>query len=127
MTFVDGLKKSNVRFEFPIISFEAATDLEAGKLVELNSDGKVFAASADTTTFLGMVYKGGKAGEDVPIVVKGIVKCVAGAAVAPGAKVKVGTDGKVIAWDGSTDRADMIIGRALNKADADGDTVYVLF
>lgn len=60
-------------------------------------------------------------GERVPTTVVGTAIATAGAAIALGAAVEVGTAGKVV-----TKSAGVTVGRALQAAAADGDLIEVL-
>lgn len=70
---------------------------------------------------VGFAQTGGASGARLPVVALGTSIAVAGAAIAMGALVEVGTAGKVV-----TRSAGVSIGRALSAAAADGDQIEVL-
>lgn len=66
----------------------------------------------------------GAAGDLLPVDVMGTAIVQAGAAIAVGATVMVGTDGKAITHDGDGDKH--ALGRALEAAAGDGSLIEVL-
>lgn len=80
--------------------------------------GAVAAAGANT---LGVTRSNAQIGEDVPVDVLGTAIVTAGAAIAQGASIEVGTAGKAI-----TANAGKVVARALQAAAADGSRIEVL-
>ena len=99
-----------------VLTVTASAALTQNRAV--NIAGAVPAAGA---TSLGIAQTGGAIGDLVPVNVSGTAVATAGAAIAKGAAVEVGTDGKVITKD-----TGITIGRALAAAAADGDQVEIL-
>ena len=111
------------------ISFTAGEAITANELLELDSNGKAVATSANSTKFVGLAMT--DAAKDAAVVAyTGLVEeLTAAAAIAPGQRLVVGGTGKtqrVIPFDSASHTADMIIGVALEAAAADGDTIKAL-
>jgi len=118
-----------------IESYEAEGAITKGSPVELTNDGKV-SATATTWYGFGIAVKSAVDGEQVPILRRGRVKVVAnGALTAAGVAVRNGGNGKVTelndqAIDESGEASYTIymsrkLGKALQKADADGDLIFI--
>lgn len=118
-----------------IESFEAEGVIAKGSPVELTNDGKV-TATPTTWYGYGVAVKAAADGEQVPILRRGRVKVVANSALtAAGVAVRNGGNGKV------TELNDQLVneggaatytlymsrklGKALQKADADGDLIFI--
>jgi hypothetical protein len=118
-----------------IESYEAAVAITKGWPVELTVDGKVTQTPATWYGF-GVATKSAAIGEMVPVLKKGRVKVTANASLtAAGVNVRNAGSGKV------TELSDQAVneggsatysiyqsrklGRALNKADADGDLIFI--
>ena len=99
-----------------VLSVAASAALTAKRAVTIA--GAVPSAGA---TSLGIAQTDGAIGDMVPVNVQGTAVATAGAAIAKGALVEVGTGGKVITKD-----TGISVGRALSAAAADGDDVEVL-
>jgi len=118
-----------------IESYEAAVAITKGWPVELTVDGKV--TGTPTTWYgFGTAMKSVGAGELCPVLRKGRVKMVAnGSMTAAGVSVRNAGSGKVTELNdqavnegGSANYTIYMsrrLGRALNKADADGDLIFV--
>ncbi|MCP4697956.1 MAG: DUF2190 domain-containing protein [Gammaproteobacteria bacterium] len=78
------------------------------------------AASAAGARADGPVLMRGDSGDAVPICTIGTAQAVAGGAVATGAQLEVGTDGKVV-----TKSAGVVVAKARESAAADGDEIEV--
>jgi hypothetical protein len=81
-------------------------------------DGNVATAGAIA---LGICDADTSAGEQAPVAVSGILLATAGAAIAKGAAVEVGTAGKVI-----TKATGIGVGYAMDAASADGDVIRIV-
>jgi hypothetical protein len=118
-----------------IESYEADGVIAKGSPVELTNDGKV-TATVTTWFGFGIAVKAAVGGEQVPILRRGRVKVVAnGATTAAGVAVRNGGNGKV------TELSDQAVneggaatftvymsrklGKALQKADTDGDLIFI--
>lgn len=73
---------------------------------------------------IGVTRSDGETGDPIPVDVHGTAIVTAGGAIAAGATVAVGTDGKAVAHDGDGDKH--AVGRALTAATADGAALEVL-
>ncbi len=99
-----------------ITSILAAAALARFQMVGF--DGNVAAAGAAA---LGACDTDTDLGDEAPVAVSGILLVTAGAAIAVGAKVEVGTSGKVI-----TNTTGVSCGYALDAAAADGDAIRIV-
>ncbi len=70
---------------------------------------------------VGFANTGASAGQRMPVTVLGTALAVAGAAIAVGTAVEVGTAGKLVPQSDG-----VIVARALTAAAADGDVIEVL-
>lgn len=70
---------------------------------------------------IGFANTAATSGQRVPTTVVGTALAIAGAAIANGAAIEVGSAGKVV-----TKSAGVTVGRALQAAAADGDVIEVL-
>lgn len=93
----------------------AAADVLAARAI--NALGAVPVAGA---TSAGLTTMEAKAGTRAPYAALGTAVGIAGAAVAAGAALEVGTAGKLI-----TRTSGVMVGRALSAAAADGDEIEV--
>src|SRR5262245_47100431 len=98
----------------------AGEDLSAkvNYLVKMNSDGEIVLAGADEKA-LGTVYEGAAEGAACSVAMGAILKVVASAAIAKGARVKVAAGGKAVT--GTTNP----VGVALSSCSADGEVISV--
>ena len=98
----------------------AGEDLSAkiNYLVKMNSSGEIVLAGADEKA-LGTLFEGGAAGAAVTVAFGAILKVVASAAIAKGARVKVAAGGKGVT--GTTNP----VGMALSSCAADGEVISV--
>lgn len=87
----------------------AAAELARGTAISINgtttSAGEAMHGVADTKAYIG---------DELAVDVLGTTSCVAGAAIAQGALIEVGTDGKFI-----TQSAGKAVGRAMTAASGD--------
>lgn len=90
--------------------------------VKLHTDGTVILCSSSGEVPEGILQNNPAIGIAASIMVSGVSKCVAGAAINQGAKVMVHSDGKV--RTATTGLA--IIGTALEPSTADGDIIPVM-
>lgn len=118
-----------------INSFVASDAIMKGSPVELTNDGKV-TATPSTFNAIGVAVKSVATGEQCPVLQQGRVKVVAdGALSAAGCAVRMAGNGKVtelydqtVNEGGSaqyTVYANRKLGTALNKADANGDLIFI--
>jgi hypothetical protein len=118
-----------------IESYEADGDIEKGSPVELTNAGKV-TATPTTWYGFGIAVKAALSGELVSVLRRGRVKVVAnGALSAAGVAVRNGGSGKVTeVSDQPVDEGGAAtytiylsrkLGTALQKADADGDLIFI--
>jgi hypothetical protein len=111
-----------------IQTFENGEDLSAGRyLIMKLSTGKLVKSSAATDTLLGVLNENAidsaTSGNQLGVCVSGIAYVKAGAAFPAGAFLITNASGKAIETAGATD---IILGQALETADADGDVVKCL-
>jgi hypothetical protein len=106
----------------------AAAGVLPYRVVKIAAGDTIDLQTASNTRSLGVVQEAldvakvatGKAVVDVRL--QGVSKCVAGAAIAQGAEVMATTAGKVIT---AATSANIVFGRALSAAAADGDYVDI--
>lgn len=100
---------------------------EVGYAVKV-SGVKSFAPAAGGDTVVGTSHHKVAIGEVGTVRIKGdIVPMTAGAAIAAGARVKIGaTAGQVIAWVDGTDDKDLIVGVAWTAAAAANDDINII-
>ena len=87
-------------------------------LVKMNSSGEIVLAGANEKA-LGSLFEAGAAGAAVSVAMGSILKVVASAAIAKGARVAVAAGGKAVT--GTTNP----VGMALSSCAADGELVSV--
>ena len=97
------------------LTIKLAQDTEANRFVQFNG-----ATAAAAGVAAGPTYMKGKLNERVAVTVLGAAPAVAGGAIAEGAELQVGNDGKVI-----TRAAGKTVGWALEAAAADGDALSI--
>ena len=118
-----------------IESYEAATEITKGYPVELTAESKV-TQTPSTWYGFGVAVKSAAAGEMASILVNGRVKVAAnGALTAAGVAVRNAGGGKVTELNdqpvnegGSATYTVYLsrkLGKALNKADTDGDLIFI--
>ena len=111
-----------------IETFENGADLSAGRYYIMSlSGGKLIKASAATDTLVGVLNENAvdsaTSGNQLGLCVNGIAYVVAGAATPAGAFLISNSSGKAIETAGATD---ILLGQALETADADGDVIKCL-
>jgi hypothetical protein len=118
-----------------IESYEADGAITKGTPVEITNDGTV-TATPTTWYGFGVAVKSAADGEQVPILRRGRVKVVANSATtAAGVAVRNGGNGKVTELNDQhvneggeanyTIYMSRKLGKALQKADADGDLIFI--
>jgi hypothetical protein len=118
-----------------IESYEADGAITKGSPVELSNDGKV-TATPTTWYGFGIAVKAAADGQQVSVLRRGRVKVVANAATsAAGVAVRNGGNGKVTELNDQpvneggaatyTVYMSRKLGKGLNKADADGDLIFI--
>ena len=106
----------NGSFSNLALTVTASADLTAERFASLSG-----AAATAAAGFVGVVRNDIKSGDGVTLDVAGIVTVVAGAEVAAGALVEVGTGGKAI-----TRASGVAVGRAFTAAAGDGAKFSVI-
>jgi Uncharacterized conserved protein (DUF2190) len=115
-------------FQVPLFlpsGFEASADLSASqfRVVKLGSTG-IAVATAATDNIVGVLQdKPAAAGRACQVMVHGISRVVASAAITKGAFLTATTGGKVVT---TTTAGQHIIGTAVEDAAADGDVIACL-
>ena len=107
------------------VTLEAGSDLSAGQFhfVLLASDGQVDLVASAGGDADGVLYNDpAAAGRAATVAISGIVKVVAGAAVAVGDKVQSDASGRAI----TAASGDHVLGKAVSAAGAAGDVISVL-
>lgn len=84
-------------------------------------------AGAGATDWIGIASQDAAEGQLFVAYSGGVQYPTAAGAITRGASVKCAANGRVTTWDSATDRADAIVGTALDAATAAGDTVAVKF
>ena len=115
-----------------------ANGISAGDIVEIASTTEVTSARTQITDVLlvqkatgsgneiGVALTDADNGEKVTVLLRGIVKVQAGAAITVGAAVKVDANGKVVPVDfAGGDHANVVFGKALTPCDAADDYVII--
>lgn len=110
---------------FRVGTVDAGADLTAKQFhcVKLNGSGKFVSGSASGEKIVGILQNKPDSGEVADVMINGVSKAVAGAAIAAGAQIMANASGRVItaATTGST-----IIGWALDAASADGEIISII-
>lgn len=105
----------------------SAVDLsaKARQVAQVDSNGKINVATANTHAIIGLILDGGLAsGDGVSVAGNGeIAWAIASTSITPGAWLTAATGGKVVT---TTTDTNMLLGRALTTAGADGDFVLVM-
>lgn len=106
-------------------SAEAAADLSAKQhyIVKTDSAGKIVLSSAATDKHLGVLHNAPTLGKTADVELasgSGTGKVIAGAAIAKDAYITSDSAGKAVA---TTVVNDLVIGRAMEAATADGDLI----
>ena len=107
------------------ISLTAAANLTAGQVIAVDNTGKAAVAGAGDIP-IGVVVADASQNAKATILVEGVVRVTAGAAVTSGTTVKAANGGKVVAVDWANDDPDLAFGVALTSASDDGDVILVL-
>ena len=103
-----------------IITFVAGAAITDQRLVEVTAEDTV--AHFDGTGFVaGVAQSDAAVGQSVAVATRGVLRCVAGAAITAGQPVKGTADGKVI----PAVSTNFAIGVALSSATGDGLSVSV--
>ena len=97
------------------LTLKAAAAVAAKRFVTFTG-----AVAATGGTAAGLTYTKAAANENVSVTLLGVARAEAGAAIAEGAELQVGNDGKAI-----TRAAGKTVGWALDAASADGDEISV--
>lgn len=103
---------------YPVLTLGVNATAAIGQYNAITATGAVATAAGNA---IGFADTSAAIGDRVPVTALGTAKAVAGAAIAAGAAVEVGSAGKVVAKS-----AGVTIGRALTAAAADGDQIEVL-
>ena len=108
------------------LSFQLSGTIGADVLVDLNDDGKLAAAAADSARFIGQTITGGVLDDTVAVITTDVITTVANAAILAGTRVKNAGSNKVAPFVAATDGSDENIGVALTETASDGDAIEVL-
>lgn len=117
---------SNNNLNIAPLSFVAEEAITANRALKLGSvEGQVLHTTAITEACIGVALQTVAAGQEVPVQIFGVVKCVASAAVSMGAELMptAAGAGKVMTAAGATARG---MGFALQDAAGDGSIFSVL-
>lgn len=107
------------------LSLIAAANLTQGNLVKVDTAGKAALAGAGDVP-LGVVSETVSAADAVAVEpFEGIVKVVAGGAIAIGDYVKAGASGKVVVETSNTTPTAFTIGQAFTASTNDGDAIFI--
>ena len=112
------------------ITLEAAADLSAHqfKFVKLDNTGKIAAIAAVTDIPVGILQdKPNAAGKVGTVMVDGISKVQADAALTAGNQVGTAADGQAAAYAAGTDTTKYVVGQILKGAGAAGGLATILF
>jgi len=117
-----------------IKSFTAGADLSSGvqfRYVKLNSSGNVVVCAAATDIPIGILQNNPASGRAAVVMIQGVSKLVASAAIAVGAAVGTASTGKAVSLTFPTSSTyaaptAYVVGRALSAAAADGDVITAL-
>jgi hypothetical protein len=108
------------------LSLIAAANLTQGNLVKVDTAGKAALAGAGDVP-LGVVSETVSAADAVAVEpFEGIVKVVAGGAIAIGDYVKAGASGKVVVETSATTPTAFTIGQAFTASSTDGDAIFIV-
>jgi hypothetical protein len=114
--------ESQAKFSIP-----AGADLSSSQYTFVKISGtSAIAVAAATDVPLGVVVNTPKSGQTAEVVVSGIVKLKASAAITAGAKVGTTATGTAVSLASGTDTTKFICGMALTAAAAAGDIITVL-
>ena len=104
------------------LSLEAGADLSALQyyFVKLNSSGKAVAVAAVTDIPIGVLQNKPTSGNQAEIVVIGVSKVSADAAVTAGAQLGAAADGQAVSYVAGTDTTKCLVGQAITSAGAAG-------
>jgi len=100
------------------ITYKAAQDVIAGRLVELQAAGSAQHAAAGSEKVLGVAMYDAATGEYFEVRSEGIVELEASSAVSVGSLLVADADGKVVAYSGSSNNPNQVIGLAESDSDA---------
>lgn len=89
--------------------------------VHLDGDRSVDLQDAVTEKPAGVLLNKPASGQDAEVLLVGRCPLVVGEAIAAGALIRIGADGKGYNWDPGTDTTTYIIGRCSTGADSDGE------
>lgn len=105
----------------PGITFTADAAITAGQVVFVSAPRQVTPTAGASAAVIGVAATDAADGDNVTVLVGGVVKVVASAAIAAGALVVSAAAGKVATIGANT--FDKLIGRALTASAADGDII----
>jgi len=107
----------------------AGVDLSSGTytygFVKLNGSGQVIPCAAVTDKPIGILTNAPGPGDAAEVTAAGIVKCVASAAITPGASIGTTTSGTAATYVQGTDTTKYIVGQAL-QATANAGELFAL-
>lgn len=107
----------------PALTFTADAAITAGQVVYLSAARQVTPTAGASAAVIGVAATDAADGDKVAVLVGGVVKVTASAAIAVGALVVSAAAGKVATIASNT--FDKLIGRALTAATDDGDVIEV--
>ena len=105
------------------ITLEAAADLSSAqfKFVKLDANGKVVAIAAATDVPIGVLQNKPTSGQAAELMVDGVTKLQADAALTPGTAIGTSADGQADAKVAGTDITEYAVGVVLEGAGAAGN------
>lgn len=118
-------------YELPVsqqaVSLTAAADLSALQytFVKLDSAGKVVAVAAATDIPVGVLQNAPTSGKTAEVVVHGVTKLKASAAITTPKLVGTTSTGTAVGLAAGTDTTKYILGQAITPAGASGDVITV--
>ena len=109
-----------------VLSIPAGADLSAKQynFVKISGTG-VVAVAADTDVPVGVLVNNPKSGETAEVVVSGITKVEASAAITAGTLIGTTSAGLAVTRTIGTDTTKYVLGRVITAATASGDIVTV--
>ena len=109
-----------------VLSIEAGADLSSKQYTFVKLSGTtVISAAAATDLPIGVLVNDPASGETAAVVVSGVVKLKASAAITAGALVGTTSTGLGVALTAGTDTTKYILGRAVTAAGAANDIITV--
>ncbi|MFI8593737.1 capsid cement protein [Microbacterium sp. NPDC078428] len=107
----------------PGITFTADAAITSGQVLYVSAARQVTPTAGASAAVIGVAATDAADGDKLNVLVGGVVKVVASAAISAGGLVVSAADGKVAPIAANT--FDKLVGRALTAAAADGDVIEI--